>query len=218
MIEWHDLDPEQRQREWLDLVDWVEWLHDRYELSIAGRLPECWPQHPGLIEELRALKAWRDQIYQSDSPSGQAARSWHNDLRGFATAMTNFYAQGCRARPEHRTPVATEQATKQGWIDADPTTGIPTRLLAHAWRPHLREGDDVITHEDMQQHLDDGTAGVLSVGVAEYVHHHDAWWAATENGWLKITDEAVTRELDTAQTRLAELVGAAEVHKRLSGL
>jgi len=39
--EWHAMDPAQRQAAWPQLVSWVIWLHDRYELSVETRLPRC---------------------------------------------------------------------------------------------------------------------------------------------------------------------------------
>lgn len=220
LSEWHDLSPAERQREWRELVAWVEWLHDRYELSIAGRLPGCWPHHPGLIEELRALKTWREQIYTSASPSGQAARAWHNELRSLAASLSGFYATGCRARTDHRAPQALQAANPdatQQWLNADPNAGIPAHLLAPGWTTDAAtEGDHMIGHDQMQQQLNDGTATALE-GAGEYVHHGACWWAATPDGWLKITDPAVAAELDSAQARLADLAEAAEFQKRLSG-
>jgi hypothetical protein len=34
-------------------------------VAAEGELPRCWPQDPGLIEMLYALKAWREEIYSS---------------------------------------------------------------------------------------------------------------------------------------------------------
>ena len=81
LAEWHQMSTGERHVAWSQLRAWVTWLHDRYELSAEDRLPRCWPQHPGLIEELWALKAWREEIYQASQPSGQAARYWHTELR-----------------------------------------------------------------------------------------------------------------------------------------
>ena len=75
----------------------MTWLHDRYELGVEERLPHCWAQHPGLIEELWALKAWREEIYDAARPSAQAARYWHAELRQTMHAAITFYAAGCRA-------------------------------------------------------------------------------------------------------------------------
>lgn len=64
--------------------------HDRYELALDSRLPDCWAEHPGLIEELWALMLWRQEIYSVEQPSGQATRYWHTELRTvIATAASH---------------------------------------------------------------------------------------------------------------------------------
>lgn len=68
--EWHALTLEEQSAEWTALVGWVTWIHDLYELSREERLPLCWPQHPGLVEELRSLKIWRDVLYTSRDSGG----------------------------------------------------------------------------------------------------------------------------------------------------
>jgi len=104
----HHLTTAQRQATWADLVDWVIWLHDAYELSVEERIPECWPHHPGLVRELAALRAWRAEIYTPalDPVTGTAlpvwgnggsARAWHSELRNVIAAATTTYARGCRA-------------------------------------------------------------------------------------------------------------------------
>src|ERR1700722_5499884 len=57
------MDAQDQRQEWAELIGWVTWLHDRYELGGRPGLPPCWPQHTGLVEQLRALRAWREEIY-----------------------------------------------------------------------------------------------------------------------------------------------------------
>ena len=81
LAEWHELSPGELIAEWAGLRAWVTWLAGRYELSVEERLPRCWARHPGLVEELWALKAWREEIYASGTTgTGQAARYWHGML------------------------------------------------------------------------------------------------------------------------------------------
>ena len=110
MREWHQITPAERATAWAELVEWTVWLHDRYELATEERLPRCWPQHPGLIEELWALRGWRLAIYIGDgSPAaGQAARYWHGELRQVIAAATSVYAAGCRA--SHRSAMTVDVA------------------------------------------------------------------------------------------------------------
>ena len=63
LAEWHGMTPGEQVAEWAALRAWVAWLYDRYELATEDRLPRCWASHPGLVEELYALKAWREEIY-----------------------------------------------------------------------------------------------------------------------------------------------------------
>jgi hypothetical protein len=73
LVEWHELTPGQLAAEWAGLRAWVTWLRDRYELTVEERLPRCWALHPGLIEELTALRAWRSEIWSSGQPGTEAA-------------------------------------------------------------------------------------------------------------------------------------------------
>jgi hypothetical protein len=134
--EWHDLGDDECRAAWRDLVDWVTWLHDRYELSVEERLPRCWARHPGLIEELHALKVWRQEIYRQtddsdgsgDPPAmaGQAARYWHAELRQVLHAATTQYAAGCRAGHRDATPASA--GARDDWLNRDPLTGVPAHL------------------------------------------------------------------------------------------
>lgn len=109
---------------WQELVDWVIWLHDAYELSTEDRLPECWPQHPGLVRELAALRAWRLEIYTPPTDpatgkplpawgNGGSARAWHSELRNVVQAALTFYARSCRVgtnRPHTFWPATSRPA------------------------------------------------------------------------------------------------------------
>ena len=96
--EWHTMSAVEQAAEWAELVAWVVWIHDLYELAKEERLPLCWPRHPGLVEELRSLKVWRTAIY--DSPEAMSAphtaRSWHGELRQTIAAAMSFWAPGRR--------------------------------------------------------------------------------------------------------------------------
>jgi hypothetical protein len=126
LAEWHDLTPGEQTAAWASLRAWVTWLYDRYELAVEDRLPRCWASHPGLVEELAALKAWREEIYSSGQPSGQAARYWHGELRQVLHAASTQYALGCRTGHRGATAAATTDATLlDAWAAADPLARIP---------------------------------------------------------------------------------------------
>lgn len=209
--EWHDMAPADRRAAWAELVDWVVWLHDRYELAREERLPECWAEHPGLIEELFALKAWRDNIYQADQPSGQAARYWHGELRQVIQAAATHYAAGCRAGHKPTTTVVGNTELRTAWLGADPLAGVPADLLTH----HHDTGDGEVRSDTIiRDALHHGTAHTLSEQVAEFVHHDGSWWTPDQHGWRRVTDPVFAADLDRAAERMAIADHAAAQRRR----
>ena len=133
VIERHNMTPGEEAAAWAELRAWVTWLYDRYELSVEDRLPRCWARHPGLIEELAALKAWRHEIYGSGQPSGQAARYWHAELRQVLHAAVTQYALGCRTGHRGAANVRLadqDPASLQEWAAAYPLAYVPGIDLA----------------------------------------------------------------------------------------
>ena len=98
LVDWSELpeDAEEYEAAWIRLCDWVEWLTARYRLTREERLPSCWPQHPELVEELTALRAWRREAYSSEG-SGQQAVYWHQALAVLLDHIAQLWAAGCRA-------------------------------------------------------------------------------------------------------------------------
>lgn len=71
---WAVLTPDQTAVELAKLALWVDWLRDRYHLD-HRTIPDCWPQHSDLIEELSALRtAW--QAAYSGGGRSDAPLSW----------------------------------------------------------------------------------------------------------------------------------------------
>lgn len=61
---------------WEELRDWVGWIRHRYPL--ARKIPECWDEHPELVEELTALwLAWQAAYVERDACL-TAAADWHD--------------------------------------------------------------------------------------------------------------------------------------------
>jgi hypothetical protein len=212
LVEWHALDPTQRDQEWARLREWVVWLADRYELTVEERLPHCWAEHPGLIEELRALKAWREEIYATRTgPVGQLARYWHTELRATVTAALTVYASGCRAGHRGATRlVATDTALLERWERADPAAGIPPRML----NPHEAPAGRTLSTWSMSAALSRGHAHVLAATVRNIVRYEGCWWANDTAGWTQITDPARARQLTDMATRLAQAEAAVNAHTR----
>ena len=137
--EWHDKTPGEQAAAWAELRAWVAWLYDRYELSVEDRLPRCWARHPGLVEELGALKTWREEIYSGPQPSGQAARYWHAELRQVLHAATSQYALGCRTGHRGSVRLAAEDpALLREWEAAHPLAGVPRDRPGRRRRPPRR--------------------------------------------------------------------------------
>jgi hypothetical protein len=212
----HHLPETVRRAVWEDLVDWVIWLHDRYELSVEHRLPDCWPHHPGLVEELTALKAWRAEIYTTPAPgtpqaaNGGQARAWHGELRNVLHAATTIYAPTCRAG--HKTPPRRhtgDQHIRDEWITAQPPPlarrgdpAPPGTTRPGARQQQLREGL-VMSDQAMTRAAERGHARALHPLLPGYVRLNGTWWAQhPDRAWIAVTDPATTTGLDHAARTL----------------
>lgn len=84
----------------LDL--WVLWLADRYQLD-HRTVPECWRQHPELIEELSALHlSWKGSF--ATTASHDAPLLWHERFAIARVRIGEWVARlGCRPG-SHRLP------------------------------------------------------------------------------------------------------------------
>jgi hypothetical protein len=220
VFEDHDLPGAMRPGVWRDLVDWVTWLHDAYELSFGEALPPCWPAHPGLVRELAALRAWRAEIYQPfhhpvtgrQAPriaNGGLARAWHAELRNVLRAAQNMYAVGCRAghRPAPRT-LAGDTHHRATWLDQHPEV-IPSRGNRLPWdhpqdpppapRPAAPGGARVASQQEIDDARAAGTTRELGPQATDYTHHQGSWWAHHPHGhWVQIGDPATSARLDRA--------------------
>ncbi|MGH8876508.1 MAG: hypothetical protein ACRD0P_04070 [Stackebrandtia sp.] len=203
--------PQQRARQWDGLVEWVAWLYDRYELAVAHRLPHCWPRHPGLIEELWALKQWRDDIYTNNPAGtgepaglGQAARYWHTELRNVITNAEQLYAGKCRSGHKQAETLAdTTSNLKHQWQRADPLIGINPTLVTNGTSPSA-----VTTKSDaaINDALMRGAAKPLGRTVTEHVEYLGSWWSRDEGGqWVKITDPGLAAHFNQAAIRIRQI-------------
>ena len=192
LAEWHDMTPGERVVAWAALRAWVTWLNDRYELSSEERLPRCWPQHPGLVEELYALKAWREDIYTTGQPSGQAARYWHSELRQVLHAAATMYAGGCRAG--HRSApslAADDPSLRKTWAAADPLARVPGTELEAGLRAQAGDGQWV-SHAAMATAIDSGYAIQPGLGIPDAIMCSGRWGAPASAGWLPAGQPART--------------------------
>jgi len=184
LIEWYAMTEPEYVLAWEQLRTWVSWLVGRYRLTLEDRLPDCWPQHPELIEELWALRAWRHKAFGPDG-SGQSAVYWHQALVTFLTHVSSWWAGGCRAgHASPRTDIESEYA--RTWASADPLTGIPevirpTRsiLTNPAIEPGVITMPDinVLTSAQMQALTDAGLAHPQHQAIAAFTYYDGSWWA-----------------------------------------
>jgi hypothetical protein len=214
--EWHAMTPTDRKAAWVELVEWVVWLYDRYELGVEHRIPACWAEHPGLIEELWALKAWREQIYDAEQPSAQAARYWHAELRQVLQAATGFYAKGCRSG--HKTPTAlavADEALQRRWLSADPLVGVPPTLMTVT--DPVAADATVMSEAEMRAAIDAGDARPLGALIGDFQHYQDAWWIPVDDQplWQQITDPILAADLDNTAKRMAIADATVEDHRRI---
>ncbi|WP_405018115.1 hypothetical protein OHV05_15040 [Kitasatospora sp. NBC_00070] len=217
LVEWHTMTGPERVAAWAALCDWVIWLHDRYELAVESRLPQCWAEHPGLIEELWALKVWREEIYGAapDQQVGQAARYWHAELRAVVANATGVYATACRTGHRRAEVRAAESPELQKrWTEADAWAGIPSRLLAAHADTAEAGSPDRLTAAQMDDARTRGLATPISPGIPEYVKFADAWWAVEIGGdWLRVANEDLLERLEEAAARMAAADDAARRYR-----
>lgn len=92
---WEALDRVAATAMWVWLINWTGWLVHRYGLH--EELGSCWPQHPALVEELRALGlAWHG-AFDADAVADGPLR-WHEALtRSRARWKTWDEQTKCRA-------------------------------------------------------------------------------------------------------------------------
>lgn len=179
VTEWHNMTPGEQTAAWAELRAWVTWLHDRYELSVEDRLPRCWARHPGLVEELCALKAWREEIYCGSQPSGQAARYWHAELRQVLHAAATQYALGCRTGHRASVRLAVEDPVLlQEWAAAYPLAGVPGIDLAAGVGARTPAAAVAAA-------LDNGSA-VPVPGIRDTLFCEGRWLAPSASGWTEV--------------------------------
>jgi hypothetical protein len=184
LAEWHAMTEPDYVLAWEQLRTWATWLTSRYRLSLEDRLPVCWPQHPELIEELWALRAWRHEAYGPDG-SGQSAVYWHQALVTFLTHVSGWWAGGCRAG--HTSPdtnLTPEQI--RAWAGADPLAGVPEPLRPTAsilTNPATDPGVitmpqlNILTAAQMQALTTAGLAHPQHETIVAFTYYDGSWWA-----------------------------------------
>ena len=122
---WHwdgpgGLDDDARHAKLRQLGEWVAWLVARYDL--ASQVPPCWPLHPALLDELKALWYWHQEVtypegvltrpdppsspgttQQIQDPGVRAAEywAWHEARWRWATTMVGSTYHRCVDKGKH---------------------------------------------------------------------------------------------------------------------
>lgn len=92
---WRNISERASEALWDELIRWTGWIRHRYPL--ARRIPECWHEHPEIVEELTALwLAWHSAYADPEAPR-TAPAEWHDRwLPGFLYRLEHGpFALGC---------------------------------------------------------------------------------------------------------------------------
>jgi hypothetical protein len=86
--------------------------------------------------------------------------------------------------------------------DADNRPEESVNMATATTEEKLSDGALVVTHAAMNAAYDNGEAVPLGQSISWIVRYRDAWWVVYEHGWLRITDEPTTADLDRIAPRL----------------
>ena len=89
-INWDLLTPEDAEREWRALDNWVNQLRHRYGLPVTI-IPPYWHRHPELVWELSALHLHWLGAYDPEQ-DGSAPVSWHADFAAARERLRDWAA------------------------------------------------------------------------------------------------------------------------------
>jgi hypothetical protein len=86
--------------------------------------------------------------------------------------------------------------------DSDSSTHKADGLAGAVTGEIVPDGGLLVSHAAMNAAYDNGEALPLGQSVSWIVRYRDTWWVVYEHGWLRITDEATTADLDRIAPRL----------------
>ena len=89
-INWDLLTPEDAEREWWALDDWVNQLRHRYGLPVTI-IPPYWHRHPELVWELSELHLHWLGAYDPEQ-DGSALMNWHADFAAARERLRDWAA------------------------------------------------------------------------------------------------------------------------------
>jgi hypothetical protein len=69
-------------QDWTQLIEWVDWINSAYSILAEYQIHPCWPAHPGVVEELAAVRRAWVRAMVSDSTAKHAGSAeitaWHD--------------------------------------------------------------------------------------------------------------------------------------------
>ncbi|MER7015848.1 hypothetical protein ABT324_30810 [Saccharopolyspora sp. NPDC000359] len=128
-IDWYTLDRTEAEEAWAGLWRWlVEFYLPRYAPT-REELPDCWPRHPGMRDELSWLWCAQRAAYAPGAAVGTAAQ-WHTLWRAGAFAQIQELARRLNCGPAkcqgHRlgdlpgdNEPTREEVWRSEWIQTD---------------------------------------------------------------------------------------------------
>jgi hypothetical protein len=119
-VNWAALDGPEAAEQWRLLIDWTDWLRQRY--SLQEKVPACWYAHGPLIEELSSLRsAWVGAFLDPQTRLDDPAR-WHELLERTLARIRDWDLGGCCAgthRPDQPLADDTDPSHRERTIHAD---------------------------------------------------------------------------------------------------
>lgn len=108
------LPPDELETEMAALREWVSRLVRTYELEVI--FPSCWSQHPGIVQELRALAEWHRAVFDELANDPRALTTWHEALGRFQSRALPVVVNRCVTRHHERGDAQrAESARARSW-------------------------------------------------------------------------------------------------------
>lgn len=110
---------------WDDLIQWAEWIIATYRL---GRyIPPCWPEHPGVVQELRSLYFFRQMAERQLNDWGNGLELWHASLKQMVERVGPLISP-CTQTHHEPEPTSNRDISayaRTGILDVKPPENLP---------------------------------------------------------------------------------------------
>jgi len=116
VVNWRTLAEEDEAEVWAKLRAFVEWLSVRYDIP-HSIIPNCWYQHPALVEELSALHTAHTASFDI-SDAGLGPISWHERFAAALPRISKAYGGGCSRGHDGLQPRAFDDPIEHDRWDA----------------------------------------------------------------------------------------------------